>query len=110
MALSLLLLAAATGGTPLTIEGVLLGYGPIGAAALALGFYARSTIKSTDERAKRLEDDNRRLYALMAEQFVPALTKSAEAVAKASEIMSDIRKRDEINAAVEAARKPRDDQ
>jgi hypothetical protein len=110
MALSLLLLAAGAGAGAPSIEGIFLQYGLIGAVALALGLYARSAIKSTEERANRLEEDNRRLYALMAEQFVPALTKSADAVARASEIMGEIRKRDEINAAVEASRKPRDDQ
>jgi hypothetical protein len=107
MVLSLLLLAASAGATP-SIEGVFLQYGLIGAVALALGLYARSAIKSTEARADRLEEDNRRLYGIMADQFVPALTKAAAALADASAIMSEIRKRDEIHDAVEAARKLRD--
>jgi hypothetical protein len=43
----------------------------------------------------------------MAGQFVPAMTKSAEAIVEATAIMSEIRKKDEINAAVEAVRKAR---
>jgi hypothetical protein len=108
MVLSLLLLAAT--GDASSIEGIFLQYGVIGAVALALGLYARGTIRSTEQRAQRLEEDNRRLYQLMAEQFVPALTKAAQAVADATEIMAEIRKRDEIHAVLEAARKLRADE
>jgi hypothetical protein len=41
--------------------------------------------------------------------MVPALTLAATAVAASTEIMSEIRKRDEIHAAVEAARKLHDE-
>ncbi len=105
MALDFLIAA----GIPTSIEGIFLQYGLIGAVALALGIYARSAIKSTEDRAQRLEDDNRRLYGIMAEQMVPALTKATEAVADASTIMSEIRKQAEINAAVEAARRLRNE-
>lgn len=108
MVLSLLMLAAAAGATP-TIEGIFLQYGLIGAVALALGLYSRSSIKAGQDREKRLEEDNRRLYGIMADQFVPALTKSSTALAEATAIMAEIKKRDEINAAVEAARKVRDE-
>ncbi len=104
MALGLLLLAAGTEGAP-TIEGVFLSYGLIGVVALVLGYFAVSTIKDLRERAQRLEDDNRRLYTMMADQFVPALTKSVDALDTATTIMSEIRKQDEIHAAVEAAKK-----
>lgn len=132
MILSLLLLAATDDGG--SIEAVFLQYGLIGAVALGLALYSRSAIKSTEERArrleeenrrlyqimadqmvpeeraKRLEEDNRRLYGIMADLFVPALTKAAQAVVDATAIMAEIRKRDEIHAAVEAAaRKLRDD-
>jgi hypothetical protein len=97
--------AASTDGPTTSIEGVFLSYGLIGVVALVLGYFAISTIKDLRERAARLEDDNRRLYTMMADQFVPALTKSVDALETATTIMSEIRKRDEINAAVEAAKK-----
>ncbi len=75
---------------------------------LALGFYARNAIKATEARAQRLEEDNRRLYQIMTDSMIPALTKATEAVADATAIMAEIRKQAEINAAVEAARKLRD--
>ena len=109
MVLSLLLLAAAGAATP-SIEGIFLQYGLIGAVALGLGLYARNSIKQTEDRARRLEEDNRRLDGIMADQMVPALTKAASAVADATAIMAAIQKRDEIRAAVEAARKLRGDE
>jgi hypothetical protein len=107
MAVELLMLAAA-GDSTSTIEGVFLSYGLIGVVALVLGYFAVSTIRDLRERAQRLEADNRRLYGIMADQFVPALTKATEAVVKASTIMEEIRKRDEVHAAVEAAKRLRD--
>lgn len=101
--------ASAAGSTPITIEGVLLNLGLPGVVILALGIYARSTIKSTEARADRLEEDNRRLYQIMTDSMIPALTKATEAVADATTIMAEIRKQAEINAAVEAARKHHDD-
>ena len=105
MGLEWLILAVAGDGATTSIEGVFLSYGLIGVVALVLGYFAISTIKDLRERAQRLEEDNRRLYTMMADQFVPALTKSVDAIDTATSIMSEIRKRDEINAAVEAAKR-----
>lgn len=102
------LILAATASN-LSVEGIFLQYGLIGAVALVLGFYAQRAIKATEERAKRLEDDNRRLYGIMSDQMIPALTKATGAVSDATAVMTEIRKREEINAAVEAARRVRDD-
>jgi hypothetical protein len=101
-------LAAATGGDA-SIESILLNLGLPGVVILALGIYARATIKATEARSTRLEEDNRRLYQIMADQMIPALTKAAGAVIDATAVMAEIRKRDEINAAVEAARRLRDE-
>lgn len=101
----------ATGTTTtkvMSIEGIFLQYGLIGAVALILGFFARNTIKATEARAARLEEDNRRLYSLMAEQMIPALTKATGAVSDATAVMSDLRKQAEIAAAVEASRRLRE--
>jgi hypothetical protein len=107
MIVSLLLLAAATTGSP-SIEGIFLQYGLIGAIALILGIFARRAIASTEARAQRLEEDNRRLYQMMAEQMVPALTKATEAVVDATAIMAEIKHRADIETAIaEAARRRR---
>lgn len=97
----------AAAASNVSIEGIFLQYGVIGVVALVLGYYARNAIKATEERAKRLEDDNRRLYQIMADQMIPALTKATGAVLDATAVMTEIRKREEINAAVEAARRQR---
>lgn len=103
--LSWAIAAEAAATSPVTIESILLNLGLPGVVILALGFYARNTIKSTEARAERLEEDNRRLYQIMSDQMIPALTKATDAVGDASIIMAEIRKQAEINAAVEAARK-----
>lgn len=110
MTASALILAANTGAV--TVESVLLNLGLPGIVILALGWYARSAIKAGEEREqrlgedkRRLEDDNRRLYQLVADQFMPALTKATSAVTDATILMAEIRKREEINAAVEASRR-----
>lgn len=90
-----------------SIEGMFLQYGLIGAIAFALGIYALRTIKATEARAQRLEEDNRRLYQIMAEQMIPALTKATDAVGDATIVMAEIRKQAEIDAAVESARQAR---
>lgn len=100
--------ATAVGSTTTSIEAIFLQYGLIGAVALVLGFYARNAIKGTEARAARLEDDNRRLYGIMTDQMIPALTKATDAVAESTAVMTEIRRRDEINSAVEAARKLRE--
>lgn len=95
----------AAANSPITVEGILLNLGLPGVVILVLGFYARTTIKGGEERARRLEDDNRRLYQLMADQMMPALTKATDAVTDYTLLMSEIRRREEIAAAVEAAQK-----
>jgi hypothetical protein len=102
------LLAAAA--TVPSIEGIFLQYGLIGAVALALGLFSRGAIAETKQRAQRLEDDNRRLYQIMTDQMIPALTKATDAVSDCTAVMSEVRRREEINAAVEAARKQREAQ
>jgi hypothetical protein len=102
-------LLAETSSTPITIEGVLLNLGLPGVVILALGLYARGTINAERERSKRLEDDNRRLYQIMAEQMVPALTKATSAVIDATAVMGEIKRANEIAAAVEEVRRKRDE-
>jgi hypothetical protein len=56
MIISLAWLAEAASSIP-SIEGIFLQYGLIGAIALTLGIYARSTIKSAVEAAQRRRHD-----------------------------------------------------
>lgn len=93
--------AAATTG----IEGIFLQYGLIGAVALVLGFYARGAIKATEERARRLEEDNRRLYQIMADQMIPALTRATDTTMEATGVLTEINRREEKQAAVDEARR-----
>lgn len=108
--LALQLLAAASDGGELTIEGVLLQLGLPGIVIMALAWYAKRTITEAEARAKRFEDDNRRLYTLIAEQMMPALTKSTSSVDRATALLSDIDERERIDALAEekaAAKKRR---
>jgi hypothetical protein len=98
-------LVAAAASPNLSFEGILLNLGLPGVIIIALGWYARSTINTERERARRLEEDNRRLYNLMGEQFVPALTKSNETINQAIAVMVEIQRAEEKKAAVEEARR-----
>src|SRR4051812_14433736 len=93
------------GGTPLTIEGILLNLGLPGVVILALGVYARGTIKEAQERSRRLEDDNRRIYGIMTEQMIPALTKANDTMVEAISIMTEIKAREEKQSAIDEARR-----
>jgi L-ribulose-5-phosphate 3-epimerase UlaE len=88
-----------------SIEGIFLQYGLIGAVALVLGLYARSAIRATEERSRRLEDDNRRLYQIMFDQMVPALQKANDTIAIAIDLFTEMRRTQEREAAIDEARK-----
>lgn len=98
-------LADASGGIPTSIEGAFLQFGVVGAVALGLTIYARATTKATEERARRFEDDNRRLYTLMADQIMPALTRASDTIVNASSIITEFQRREEQRTAIEAARR-----
>lgn len=81
------------------ILGVILQYGVLGIAAIILFFVAKKLIEREQARADRLEADVRRLNDLMVDQFVPALTKSNEAVVGAQRVIEEIRRQKEIEDA-----------
>ncbi len=81
------------------IFGIVLQYGVLGVAAIVLFLIAKRLIEREQARADRLEADVRRLNDLMVDQFVPALTKSNEAVANASKVIEEIRRQKEIEDA-----------
>lgn len=101
----LVLAAAAATNGPTTLEGILLSLGLPGVVILALGIYARSQIKATDDRARRLEDDNRRLYQIMTDQMIPALTRATDITMEATTLLGDINKQQERQAAIDEARR-----
>lgn len=98
-----LLIAAADGSV--SIESVLLNLGLPGVVILALGMFAWAVIKDYKARLARIEDDNRRLYQIMSDQMIPALTKANSTIVDAVEVLSDIRRREDKQAALEEARR-----
>lgn len=92
-------------GTVTSVEGIFLQYGLIGAVAFVLGLYARSAIRATEDRARRLEDDNRRLYQIMFDQMVPALQKANDTIAIAIDLFTEMKRTQERQIALDEARK-----
>lgn len=98
-------------GTP-TIESVLLNLGLPGVVILGLGAFAVGEIKEARDRVRRLEEDNRRLaeekdrvYRVMAEQMMPALTNATNTTMEATRVIADINRREERLAAIEEGRR-----
>lgn len=81
-----------------------LQYGIVGVVAVVLFFVAKRLFDREQARADRLESDVRRLNDLMADQLIPALTKSTEAVLDASQLINDIRRQREIEDAARRLR------
>lgn len=98
------LLAAAATTTP-TVESILLSLGLPGVVILALGIYARGSIKASEERARRLEDDNRRIYQIMTDQMIPALTRATDTTMEATSVIAEMNRHEEKRAAIEEARR-----
>lgn len=102
---ALTVLAATGSNSALTIEGILLNLGLPGVVIIALAVYAKNKDKIAEERNRRLEDDNRRLYQIMTDQMIPALTKANDTMVNAATLMADIKNREERQAAIEEARR-----
>lgn len=96
---------AAADAPPLTVEGILLSLGLPGVVILGLAIYARGQIKATEERCRRLEDENRRLNQIMAEQMMPALTRATDTTMEATNVLTEISRREERQAAIDEARR-----
>jgi hypothetical protein len=84
-----------------------LQYGIVGVVAIVLFFVAKRLFDREQARADRLEADVRRLNDLMAEQLIPALTKSTSAVLDAQQLINDIRRAREIEDAARRLREQR---
>lgn len=85
-----MVLAAAEGDL-----GVLAQYGVLGAFALLLVLFARTSYKRETDRSDRLETENTRLNTSIQEKVIPALVAATAALEQAAQLIHDIeRERD----------------
>jgi len=103
-----LLLAAADG--PSSVEAILLNLGLPGVVIIGLAWYARTQIKAGEERYNRLEARYNAAIDLANTQWVPALTRSNELLGQATQILAEIKAREEKRAAIEEARRAFEDE
>lgn len=68
----------------------LLGYGVVGVVALALGWFAWSTIQRERARADDLEARLNALNESVRQEFVPAMTRATDALARLMDLLPDL--------------------
>jgi hypothetical protein len=90
--------------------GVLAQYGVLGVVTTLLLWFARSAIQRERDRADRLEEDNKRLNALILERVIPALTSATRAIEESGELLNALqRERDRELVRLERRRPKGDD-
>ncbi len=86
--------AGAGGGLDLT---VFAQYGVLGVIAAILIFFARGAHQREQQRADRLEAENRRLNEVILERVIPALTSATRAAEEAAELLGVMQRERELH-------------
>ncbi|HYJ33824.1 MAG TPA: hypothetical protein VE326_11445 [Candidatus Binatia bacterium] len=85
-------------------EGVDLGalaqYGAVGLIAAGGIWFAKGTVQRERERADRLEDDNKRLNALIVDRVIPALNSATNAAEESGRLLNAMQREREVRAEV----------
>lgn len=87
------LLVAAESGTDLS---VFAQYGVLGIIAAMLIWFAKSAHQRERERADRLEEENKRLNALILDRVIPALTSATRAAEESTQLLHAIQREREF--------------
>jgi hypothetical protein len=98
-------LTADAGGTSLDLT-VFAQYGVLGIIAAILIWFARGAHQRERDRADRLEEENRRLNALILDRVIPALTSATNAVEESAELLNAIQREREYNVLADQRRPP----
>lgn len=90
--------------------GTLAQYGVLGVFAAILVFFARGAHQRERDRADRLEDENRRLNAIIQDRVIPALGSATKAAEESAILLTAIQREREVQreAQREAARLQKD--
>lgn len=75
--------------------GVVLQYGAIGAAAVALAFFAWRAYRREADRSDRLEQQLAEANQRIADRFVEVLTQTRDALVQSNEYLRDLARRRE---------------
>ncbi len=99
-------LAAEAGNESLDLT-VFAQYGVLGIITALLIIFAKGAYQREKDRADRLETENQRLYQLMLDRVIPALTSAAQAAEESSELLSAIQREREMANLVNIRRSTR---
>jgi hypothetical protein len=72
-------------------------YGVLGIFAALLVWFARGAYQRERERADRIEEENRRLNAIIQDRVIPALTSATRAAEESGSLLSAIQREREQN-------------
>lgn len=81
-------------------------YGVLGVIAMILIWFARGAHQRERERADRMEEENRRLNALILDRVIPALTSATNAVEESAELLNAIQREREFQALADRRQPP----
>lgn len=98
-------LAADAGGGALDLA-VFAQYGVLGIIAAVLIFFARGAHQREQQRADRMEAENRRLNEVILDRVIPALTSATRAAEEAAELLSAMQRERELAAMIRQRGKP----
>ncbi len=101
-------LLAATGDSVSGFDfGVLAQYGVLGVITALLIVFAKGAYQREKDRADRGEAETQRLYQLMLDRIIPALTAAAEAARESSELLQAIQREREIQQIATSMQHPK---
>jgi hypothetical protein len=67
-------------------------YGVLGIVASLLVWFAKNAHQRERDRADRLEEENRKLNALILDRVIPALTSAAQAAKESTELLTAVQR------------------
>lgn len=87
------LVEASVGDIPMT---VFAQYGALGIFAALLTWFARGAYQRETNRSDRLEEENKRLNALIVDRVIPTLTSASTAAEEAGKLMNAMQREREV--------------
>jgi hypothetical protein len=67
-------------------------YGVLGIVASLLVWFAKNAHQRERDRADRLEEENRKLNALILDRVIPALTSATQAAKESTDLLHDLQR------------------
>ncbi len=104
-ALPLTILAAVTDAAPGGVNDFI-QYGVLGVFTAILIWFAKGAYQREKDRSDKAEAENQRLYTLMLERLIPALTSATRAAEESAELLRALQRERELISLVLPRRPP----